>query len=273
MSLGLSQKLFVGSAVFSILGAMTSAANATSLSFDFEDGLPTDSLFLRTTQDDTVPFTPSIETIAGNNVLRLSDDLPGSQGGAINTSFVNPTEIFEDVTVSALLNPAGDTNDQLLLFARINLMNFDTYTAAIDFGSNRLSLSKVVNGEITPTPMAEAFGVLPDLSQPYFAELSVIDNQITGRFFDETGTHQLAELSVVDTDNPLAAGVTGVGVGVSDIFPNLDDPHNATIDNFTAMSAAPVASVPEPSSLLGLLVVGGLATKVSQRRTVTAKLR
>ncbi|WP_143288332.1 PEP-CTERM sorting domain-containing protein, partial [Calothrix rhizosoleniae] len=84
----------------------------------------------------------------------------------------------------------------------------------------------------------------------------------------ETGTTKLSELSFVDTDNPLSAGITGISVDISDTaFPLLDDPNNGTIDNFAA------TSVPEPSSMLGLLVIGVLATKISQRRAVPAKLR
>ena len=114
----------------------------------------------------------------------------------------------------------------------------------------------------------ETFDVLPDLTQPYFAEFTVIGEKLTGRVFDETGTNQLAELSFVDTDNPLSAGITAISVDISDrAFPELDDPNNATIDNFAA------TSVPEPHSMLGLVAVGALATKISRRSSVLTKLR
>lgn len=268
MHVSLPKSLLVCGTIFGMLSATSSATNAASFSFDFESGLPAEALFLQTTSEGTAPFTPSIETIDHNSVLRLSDDLPSSEGGAITTSLVNPAATFEDVKVSALLNPAGDTNDQLLLFARLNLETSDTYLAGVDFATNRLFLNKVIGGEVPATPIAETFDVLPDLNQPYFAEFTVIDNQLIARLFDETGTNQLAKLSVFDTDQPLSAGVTGIGVDISDRgFPELDDPNNATIDNFAA------TSVPEPSSILGLLAVSAFVTKISQRRSVSAKLR
>jgi|GEM_PF-6502519 len=268
MHVCLPKSLLVCCTIFGMLGTTSSAANAASFLFDFESGLPAEALFLQTTPEGTLPFTPSIETIDGNSVLRLSDDLPSSEGGAITSSLVNPTATFENIKVSALLNPAGDTNDQFLLFARLNLETSDTYLAGVDFATNRLFLNKVIEGEVPATPIAEAFNVLPDLNQPYFAEFTVIDNQLIGRLFDKTGTNQLAELSAFDTDQPLSAGVTGISVDISDRgFPEFDDPNNATIDNFGA------TSVPEPSSILGFLAFGAFVTKISQRRSVSAKLR
>ena len=189
MQVSLSKTLLVCSTLLGMLGATTSAANAASFLFDFEENvIPAEALFLQETQKGIVPFTPIIETINNNNVLRLSDDLPFSQGGANTSSFLNPVETFENVKVSALLNPAGDTNDQFLLLARLNLETFDTYVAGVDFATNRLFFNKVVGGEVPDVPIAETFDVLPALDQPYLAEFTVIGNKLTGRLFDETGT-------------------------------------------------------------------------------------
>lgn len=261
MHISLSKNWLICSAIFGALGVSASAANAVSFSFDFESGLPEEALFLQDTPGGIVPFTPNIETIDGNNVLQLSDDLSSSQGGASSSFIINPVATFDDVKVSALLNPAGDSNDQFLLFARLNLEAFDTYVAGVDFTTNLLFLNKVTGGEVPNPPLLEAFDVLPDLTQPYVAEFTVIGNELTARLFDETGTNELFELSFVDTDNPFSTGVTGIGVGIDDTaFPQLDDPNDGTIDNFAA------TSIPEPSSILGLLAVGALVTKVSRRR-------
>lgn len=240
------------SAVLTILGTTNSIANAASFSFDFESGLPSEALFLQTTSEGTEPFTPSIQTIDGNNVLLLSDDIPSSEGGAITSSVINPTITFENVLVSALLNPAENTNDRLLLFARIDLETADTYVFGIDFEANQLFLDVVVEGVVPETPLIEVFDVLPDTSLPYFAEFSVIGNELTGRIFDETGTDEIFELSFVDTNNTLSSGFTGIAADISDNFIEGDDPNNATIDNFSGIS------VPEPSSILGLLVFASL---------------
>ncbi|MEM9804065.1 MAG: PEP-CTERM sorting domain-containing protein [Cyanobacteria bacterium P01_D01_bin.56] len=250
-----------------MLAAMTNAANAAAFSVDFEDAIPEGALFFQETPDGITSFTPTTRAINDNTVLQLSDDVPFSEGGASIISIVNPVEIFGDVEVSALVNPTGDTNDQFLLLARLNLETFDTYVAGVDFATNRLFLNKVIGGEVPASPIVEASDVLPDLHQPYVAEFSVIGNELTARLFDEAGINQIFELSTVDTDNPLLAGATGISVDNSDVaFPNSDDPISGTIDNFAA------EPVPEPSSMLGLLAVGALATKGLQRRASAAKL-
>ncbi|NEQ50318.1 MAG: PEP-CTERM sorting domain-containing protein [Leptolyngbya sp. SIO3F4] len=250
-----------------MLGITTNAASADAFLVNFEDAIPEGALFFRETPDGLTSFTPTTKAINNNTVLQLSDDLAFSEGGASTISIVNPVEIFGDVKVSALVNPTGDTNDQFLLFARLNLETFDAYVAGVDFATNRLFLNKVVDGDVPVNPIVEASDVLPDLHQPYIAEFSVIGNELTARLFDETGIEQLFKLSTVDTDNPLLAGATGISVDISDrAFPNLDDPISGTIDNFAA------EPVPEPSSMLGLLAAGALAVKGLQRRASSEKL-
>ncbi|MDJ0732809.1 MAG: hypothetical protein QNJ47_01785 [Nostocaceae cyanobacterium] len=108
-------------------------------------------------------------------------------------------------------------------------------------------MSKIVGGEITV--FARAFNILPALDQPYFVELEVIDNQLTGRFFDETRSNELFNLSA--TDDTLTAGVSGLAVQIVSGF---DDSIKSTFDNFGSRSV----SVPEPNSLLSLLATSAL---------------
>ena len=255
----LSRKNRMTSAIAAISATAVTAfiagpANAAAFSIDFEDAIPEGALFFRETPDGLTSFTPTTKSINDNTVLQLSDDLAFSEGGASTLSIVNPVEIFGNVKVSALVNPTGDTNDQFLLFARLNLETFDAYVAGVDFATNRLFFNKIVDGEVPANPILEASDVLPDLHQPYIAEFSVIGNELTARLFDETGIEQFFELSTVDTDHPLLSGATGISVDISDrAFPNLDDPISGTIDNFAA------EPVPEPSSMLGLLAAGAVA--------------
>ncbi len=257
----LSRSLIVTSTVLGVLSTTNNVVNASNFFFDFEDGmLPEEALFLQQDSDDeTISFEPTIETFNGNNVLRLSDDLPSSEGGASISSLVNPTVIIEDVTVSALLNPAEeDTNDRILLFARLNLETSDTYVFGIDYETDELFLSKVVAGVVPEISFIDIFNVSLDPNEAFFAEFTVIGNELTGRLFDETGTNELYELSFVDNGDVLPAGATGIAVDISDGFPAGDDVNNTTIDNFSA------TAVPEPSSVLSLLLLGALGTKISQ---------
>ncbi|EAZ87930.1 hypothetical protein, partial [Crocosphaera chwakensis] len=118
MYISWSEKLLVCSTILGMLEITASTANAASFLFDFESGLPAEALSIQATLEGVVEFTPSIELVDGNSVIRLSDDLPASEGGAIFSAFANPTATFQNVSVSALLNPAGDSNDQLFLIAR-----------------------------------------------------------------------------------------------------------------------------------------------------------
>lgn len=259
----LSKVLVTCGSTLSILGAATSSAEAASFFLDFESPLPSSAVSLSVTPSGVIPFVPSIETLDGNRFLRLSDDLPAALGGASTSVFADPTQVFEDVTVSALLNPAGDSNDQVTVFARVDLNALNAYTASIDFAENRLIVSKAIGG--SATVLADAFDVLPDVTQPYFVELEVVGHQLTGRFFDATGTHQLLELTAVDLDNPLLAGVTAIGADISETaFPDFSDPNSATFDNFGARSI----SVPEPTHVLSLVAAGALAMGASLHRKV-----
>ena len=169
-----------------------------------------------------------------NSVLRLSNDLAASEGGFGSSFFTVTDQIFEDVRVSALLNPTGDSNDQVVLLARGDLSSISSYNAGIDFAENVLLFSKTVNGQIINFDLVP--NILPALDQPYFVELEVVGNQLTARFFDETGNDELFSLSATD-DDPLIAGTSGLAVNVSIQFQDFfDDPNDSTFDNFSSQS-------------------------------------
>ncbi|MGK7887402.1 MAG: hypothetical protein AB4057_22585 [Crocosphaera sp.] len=275
MQVTLAKKILIYSAVLSTVSMTSSIAKASSFLFDFEDGsLPPESLSIQElpppADPSIVEFTPDIEELSnGNNVLRLKSENRVVDGGAISSSFLNPTMMFKNVKVSALLNPAGlengdeGTNDRILLFARLNLdpANADAYVFGIDFEDDLLFLRKIIGGVIPPDFLEEVSFDL-DQKESYFAEFTVINNQLTGRLFNNTGTDLLSEIFFIDTDNPIvSAGITGISADISDSFlPMGDDNNNATIDNFSA------ASVPETNSILGLFIVGVLTTQFVRRR-------
>ena len=101
--------------------------------------------------------------------------------------------------------------------------------------------------------------VLDSLNSAYFVELEVVGNEVTARFFNETRTELITELSATDA-NPLGSGFIGLGVGNSDADPDLLNNLSATFDNFGAQH------VPEPSTLLALLGFGTLAGKTLRRK-------
>ena len=265
MQVSLSKNILVCSIVCSMLKITSGVANA-NIFYDFEDGLPSDAIFIQellpTLPDDpNFDYEPIIETLPnGNNVLRLGDknNTSAENGGAATSSLLNPNISFANVKVSAELNSDGDTNDRFLLLARTNLDTFDTYSFGIDFETDQILLRKIVGGVID-TPLVQE-SVPLDQNTTYFAEFTVIGNELTGSLFDETSTNLLSEISFFDND-PLAPGVTGISTDISDGFlPQGNDINNGTIDNFSAMS------VPEPSSIFGILMVGALANKISRRK-------
>ncbi len=263
MSISLSKNLLVCSAVFSMLNITSSVANA-NVFYDFEDGVPSNALFIQEllppngTNENYEPITETLPN--SNTILRLgdNDNTPAEENGAVTTTLLVPDTNFKNVKVSAELNSAQNTNDRFLLLARINLLTFDTYSFGIDFQTNELLLRKIIEGEID-TPLVEK-SVTLDQNTTYFAEFTVIGNKLTGSLFDETGNNLLSQLSFFDND-PLAPGITGISTDISDEFlPQGNDINDGTIDNFSVMS------VPESSSVLGLFIIGALATKISLRK-------
>ena len=78
-----------------------------------------------------------------------------------------------------------------------------------------MSSYKIVGGVID-TPLVQE-SVALDQNTTYFAEFTVIGNELTGSLFDETSTNLLSEISFFDND-PLAPGVTGISTDISDGF-------------------------------------------------------
>ncbi len=220
MQVSLSKNILVCSLICSILKITSGVANA-SIFYDFEDGLPSDAIFRQEILSNEVNpnYEPIIETLPnGNNVLRLGDrnNISAEEdGGAATSILLNPNITFENVKVSAELNSDGDTNDRFLLFARTNLDTFDTYSFGIDFETGQILLRKIVGG-VLDTPLVQQ-SVALDQNTTYFAEFTVIGNELTGSVFDETSTNLLSEISFFDND-PLASGVTAIATDISDAF-------------------------------------------------------
>jgi len=262
--------LVCGSAI-SVVCATPNTANAAFF-FDFESPIPPDSFISAgiTLNQELISIDTSIETLDSNNFLRLRDQQSATEGGSVSGFFINQDQIFDDVKVSALLNPAGDSNDEIAVLARVDLSSLSSYAATIDFSNGELILAKIIGGQAGDQAiiLANAFNVLPSLDQAYFVELEVIRNKVIGRFFDASGSVELFSLNAIDTNDPLLTGTSGVAVDISQVsFPNFNDPNNATFDNFSSRSV----SVPEPNNLLSLLAVGVIVTGIKLKKQVSSR--
>lgn len=263
MELLFSKKLLALLTFLGLLGTATNSVSAASFFDDFENGPNPETIavksFINRDENPDEIFEPTFEDNNGNQVLRLSDEDAPADGGPITVSFLNVVEPFENVLVSALFNATGDTDDQGLLNARVDFDSASTYAAGIDFGTGRISLTKVVEAEFVDSFTVEEFDVFDSLDSPYLVELGAVGNEVTARFFDETGTQLITELSATDPE-PLGAGFVGLGVGNSDASPESSSNLSATFDNFGAQH------VPEPTALLGFLGVGALLGTISRRK-------
>lgn len=233
--------------IFSVIGLAVgvlcifpSVANA-DFSFDFESPIPQNSFTSAgvTLDQKLTSVDISVGTKHSNNFLRLSDQQSAIEGGSVSGFFLIKEQIFDDVKVSALLNPMGNSNDEIAVLARADLSSLSTYAATIDFSNGELMLAKIIGGRAGDQAiiLANAFNILPALDRAYYVELEVIKNKLIGRFFDASGSVELFCLSATDTENPLVRGASGVAVDISQVtFPNFNDPNNATFDNFSSRS-------------------------------------
>jgi hypothetical protein len=262
-------KLFLtcGSAI-GLLSTTPNSANAAFF-FDFESPIPPDLIISAGVPltGDLISIDTSIETRNNNSYLRLKDKQSPIEGGSVSGFFINQDQIFDNVKVSALLNPAGNSNDEIAVLARVDLSSLSAYAATIDFSNGELLLAKIIGGQAGDRAiiLANAFNILPALDRAYFVELEVIENKLVSRFFDASGSVELFSLSATDTNNPLITGTSGVAVDISQVsFPNFNDPNNATFDNFRSRSI----SVPESSNLLSLLAVSVIVTSITLKRKI-----
>lgn len=172
---------------------------------------------------------PPAETFSSNvggGVLHFSDTTLPADGGAAVGFGLETSQVFTDVRVTGTLNPAGTTNNQLLLNARAQNLVGDLYAAGIVFADNpfgnkagNLLIAKIVGG--VPVEIVQSSddsqgnqSPLADFATSYFVQWELVGNQQTARVFDVEGGTQLLIVNYTDTGVGGPAYVSGFA-GVS----------------------------------------------------------
>lgn len=199
----------------------------------FDDGtVPTGWEFL------TPPWSPSntFAVDASSGSLLLSESRAPNQGGTGAIRAVNTNSSFSDVRVSAdvHLDPTQGT------FMGLTVENLtDAYTFGIDFASDGdawLAQAGPAVGGIWQWGSKVDFGIdtVLDTNSSYFLEFDIVDNQMTGRVYDERGGAELINISHSiprPIRGPLYAGVyTDTTLDFEHI------PTAGTFDNISALS-------------------------------------
>lgn len=187
---------------------------------------------------------------------------------------VQVSETFTDVVVRATITPqqqvtlfnnTSQSNNYVFVAARTDT-NGNGYLLAFDWGERDLNLFRAENGvpydpaEFDPsTPAATRLHGI-DLTQTYVLELTIVGNNLTGRFYDATGTTLIGE--VTWTDNAYTQGYAGVGAAIN---PTMVETGQATFiaAGFDNVSAS--AIIPEPASL-ALVGLGAMLVMGKRRR-------
>jgi hypothetical protein len=201
------------------------------------------------------PPSATFSASFANGMLRLSDSRTPAQGGiggspGFGAFGLEQSQVFRDVRISAVLNPAGNSDD--LLNITRGHGGVGVYSAGIDFSSGRLTLGPVAMFN-SDDPNQGSQPRLTNLNRSYFLTFDVIGNEINARVYDQSGGNQLLHGHFTDNNlggpalQPSIAGVSVIWLGTN--ATNLD----GSYDNLSAMA------IPEPNSAIWLtfcLVVG-----------------
>ena len=151
------------------------------------------------------------------NVIKITD------ADATRFAAENHVDSFFDVCVTAATS-TYDTNEEFGVMARASyfanegsIATLDAYAAT--FSANdaapgqpmKFSLYKIVNGMATIAHVANPLAEASYDDYIVSIELTVIDNDVTARLFEDTGdTVPIATLNIFDDPSPLSAGYSGV---------------------------------------------------------------
>jgi len=177
--------------------------------YDFQTAPPPS--FVTSSNPPSGTFSASAE----DGVLHFSDTTPFTSGGPFVADGVETSQVFTDVRLTGTLNPAGTTNNLLLLAARQD--SFGSYVAGIAFGdipglgvtAGTLSITKNVFPNVVEVVQSsdDSQGnqpALQNLATSYFLQWDLVGDQQTARVFDHEGGTQLLVVHYTD------AGVGGL---------------------------------------------------------------
>lgn len=239
-----------------------SSVNAADWAYDFDGPEPAGWF----TGSVTIPpggtsgtFMATIE--AGGptgNYLQLEDTTPADSGGSFS-AIGGTSDVFSDVVVAADVNITLDSNDDLGVLARADIVAGSSYYGHVDFERGNACITKIKEFTIGTDIVCTADGLF-DASERYTVELSAVGGATTTLTLDVTGSGGTETVMAVDDGTIMdfgAAYTSGTsGVFVVPLGATLDiafmNPITGTFDNVSS-------SVPEPgSSLLSLVGCLGL---------------
>ena len=204
----------------------------------------------------TVPQPPinqgMVLTGASSGALEISDTNAAAIGGAQGGSGLVISEAFQNVIVSATINPnaAGDMNNSVGVAARSDLSG-NGYGLIYDFASSEFHLLRIDAGVLDYIDSEGALG-LPAAAD-YFLKLSITGSSLIGELYDSEGGSLLE--TVTATDATYASGFSGVLVFAD--LGTAGSPTKGVWDN--------IVSIPEPTSL-SLSLMGVAMLLIRARR-------
>ncbi|MCZ6654563.1 MAG: PEP-CTERM sorting domain-containing protein, partial [Planctomycetota bacterium] len=186
----------------------------------------------------------------------------------------DPTFAFTDVRVEATISaeqnvtivgggPTLGNNDPFVI---LRGTGGNGYLLAMDFNDGFVALLRADNGNVSDleeSSSAEANIAGFDPTAAYRLELTAIGDQLSGRIFNTAGELVAA---VRGSDSTYATGFSGVGAAINDID-TIGGPGGVGRTLLaTAFDNVSSRTIPEPSSLL-LLIVGAGLLAGRRRRT------
>ncbi|MEM9386608.1 MAG: hypothetical protein AAGA68_16235 [Pseudomonadota bacterium] len=192
-----------------IFALTISAGHASSLEYDFETTLPGPGDAITVSFDAQGDVAIGDPTIM-NGLLFLGAGSDGFGADAVSQSFLVNVFSGRNVSVSADIDAAGDSDDEALVFARADFDSQSAYTAGVDLGTGTLFISRSAGG--VSERLLESTVALPG-EGPLNLTLTVIDDLLTATLLDSFGM-MIAMETIEDLSGAtLGAGLTGVGIG------------------------------------------------------------
>jgi hypothetical protein len=146
----------------------------------------------------------------------------GGIGGVVGFGAfgLETSETFEDMRISAVLNPSGGSDDLLNLTRGHG--GVGVYGTGVNFTTGRMEAIKLTPGAVVPPviprsdrPEGGNQPLLTDLKRSCYLEVDIVGIEIDARAYDRPGGEQLLHLHLTDHDlagPPLPPSIGGISV-------------------------------------------------------------
>ena len=247
-----------------LVGILAASANAGNWSVDFDSPLP-DNWGTAHATEPVGGTSGSFTAVVESGYLRLSDTRPANDGGAFS-GFGGTDDVFTDVIVSAVVNAAMDSDDDVGVVARADDVG-NGYFGNVDYELGSACIAKVRDFNRAEDMICSPLDSLSKTSSHYI-QLSAMGSgtaDLTLDVFDAAGGNLLQSISAsddgsVDGSAAYEAGIAGVyivpkGTTITEASGNMI---NGTWDDVSA-------AVPEPASV-SLLFAAFVGLLMGRRR-------